>query len=65
MALTPCPECGRMVSPNAERCPGCGTPIKQQVTKKTQPTNDKVDNFITVIFVTFIAMLFIVIMFVL
>lgn len=28
MALIHCPECGRMVSPNAEECPGCGAPIK-------------------------------------
>lgn len=27
MALIPCPECGRMVSPNAEECPGCGAPV--------------------------------------
>lgn len=27
MALISCPECGRMVSPNAEECPGCGAPI--------------------------------------
>ena len=29
MALIPCPECGRMVSPNAEECPGCGAPLKE------------------------------------
>ena len=29
MALIPCPECGRMVSPNAEVCPQCGAPVKQ------------------------------------
>lgn len=28
MALIHYPECGRMVSPNAEECPGCGAPIK-------------------------------------
>lgn len=26
MALVKCPECGRMVSPNAKECPGCGAP---------------------------------------
>ncbi|MBO4307052.1 MAG: hypothetical protein J5848_01930 [Bacteroidales bacterium] len=29
MALIPCPECGRMVSPNAEECPGCGAPLRE------------------------------------
>lgn len=29
MALIPCPECGRMVSPNAEECPSCGAPVKE------------------------------------
>ena len=29
MALIPCPECGRMVSPNAEECPNCGAPVKE------------------------------------
>ena len=28
MALTPCPECGRQVSSQAEACPGCGHPIR-------------------------------------
>ena len=27
MALIPCPECGRMVSPNADECPECGAPV--------------------------------------
>lgn len=29
MALTPCPECGRQVSSQAEACPGCGHPIRE------------------------------------
>ena len=28
MALIKCPECGRMVSPNALECPNCGAPVK-------------------------------------
>lgn len=28
MALIKCPECGRMVSPNALECPACGAPVK-------------------------------------
>jgi uncharacterized membrane protein YvbJ len=28
MALIPCPGCGKQLSPEARRCPGCGHPIK-------------------------------------
>lgn len=28
MALINCPECGRQVSSQAEKCPGCGFPIR-------------------------------------
>lgn len=35
MALIPCPECGRMVSPNAEECPNCGAPVKQLLVGRT------------------------------
>ncbi len=28
MALINCPECGRQISNQAEKCPGCGFPIK-------------------------------------
>ena len=27
MALIPCPECGKMISPNATVCPQCGAPV--------------------------------------
>lgn len=36
MALIPCPECGHMVSPNAEQCPSCGAPIKLILAEKPQ-----------------------------
>jgi hypothetical protein len=26
--LTPCPDCGRRLSPSAETCPQCGRPMK-------------------------------------
>ena len=42
MALIPCPECGRMVSPNAEECPHCGAPIKELLAK--QEIDTPVDN---------------------
>ncbi len=29
MALIPCPECGRMVSPDTIECPKCGAPVKE------------------------------------
>lgn len=28
MALVKCPDCGKMVSPRAEKCPECGCPAK-------------------------------------
>jgi hypothetical protein len=31
MALNPCPECGKLVSSEAEACPQCGRPIKPRV----------------------------------
>lgn len=34
MALIKCPECGRMVSPNAEECPGCGAPVKELISQQ-------------------------------
>lgn len=42
MALIPCPECGRMVSPNADECPHCGAPIKELLAK--QEIDTPVDN---------------------
>lgn len=36
MALIPCPECGRMVSPNAEECPGCGAPLIELLPRPTE-----------------------------
>lgn len=36
MALIPCPECGRMVSPNAEECPNCGAPVRQMLASNAQ-----------------------------
>jgi hypothetical protein len=27
--MKPCPICGNIVSPNADRCPKCGEPIKR------------------------------------
>lgn len=42
MALIPCPECGRMVSPNADECPNCGAPIKELLAK--QEIDTPVDN---------------------
>lgn len=35
MALVKCPECGKMVSPNAVKCPQCGAPVKELLTKQT------------------------------
>ena len=39
MALIPCPECGRMVSPNAEECPGCGAPLKELLSRPAEEKN--------------------------
>lgn len=47
MALISCPECGRMVSQNAEECPNCGAPIKELIslmpteTKAKAPDSEK------------------------
>ncbi len=41
MALIPCPECGRMVSPNAEQCPGCGAPIKELLEHIAETSSEK------------------------
>ena len=42
MALIPCPECGKMISPNATECPHCGAPVAQiraaNTNQATQPT---------------------------
>lgn len=35
MALVKCPECGKMVSPNAVKCPQCGAPVKDLLAKQT------------------------------
>ncbi len=42
MTLIPCPECGRMVSPNADECPNCGAPIKELLAN--QEIDTPVDN---------------------
>ena len=39
MALIPCPECGRMVSPNAENCPNCGAPVKELMSQYSRGKN--------------------------
>ena len=53
MALIPCPECGRMISPNAVECPACGAPVKELLTCTTPvepveqscPTNTILEQF--------------------
>lgn len=48
MALIPCPECGRMVSPNAEECPGCGAPVKELALKQTQLSEAQEETLFTI-----------------
>lgn len=31
MALVKCPACEKMISPNAEKCPNCGEPMKKGI----------------------------------
>lgn len=53
MALIPCPECGRMISPNAVECPACGAPVKELLTcitlvepvEQSCPTNTILEQF--------------------
>ncbi len=45
MALVACPECGRMVSPNAEECPHCGAPVKELISQKSLETEPKAESF--------------------
>jgi len=44
MALTTCSECKREISDQASFCPGCGVPIQQNISKKTQATTQEVIN---------------------
>lgn len=41
MELIPCPECGRMVNPNAEECPNCGAPVKELISLMSTETKAK------------------------
>lgn len=42
MALISCPECGKQVSDQAASCPGCGCPVKHEVSnERSIANNDK------------------------
>jgi hypothetical protein len=36
MPLLECPDCGKMVSPQAEACPNCGRPVAVKANRKVQ-----------------------------
>lgn len=49
MALINCPECGRQVSDQAEKCPGCGAIINKKTARKNAKKGKKRKWFIPVI----------------
>lgn len=43
MALIKCPECGKEISDQADKCPSCGFPIKAKKKKKEKAQKEKKD----------------------
>lgn len=43
MAMIKCPECGKEVSENAAKCPGCGYPIKSEKKKEKKMKEEKIE----------------------
>ena len=41
MALIHCPECGKEISDQANRCPHCGFPLESETEKKLREAREK------------------------